>query len=33
MMTTDERLRIMRCIEQENDRRIAAFAAEERKTA
>ena len=33
MMTTAEKLRSMRRIEQENDRRIAAFAAAERKTA
>lgn len=32
-MTTAERLRIMRRVEQENDRRMAAFAAAERKTA
>lgn len=33
LMTTAEKLRIMRRVEQENDRRIAAFAAAERKTA
>lgn len=33
MMTTAEKLRIMRRIAQENDRRSAAFAAAERKTA
>lgn len=32
-MTTTERLRIMRRVEQENDRRIAAFAEAERKSA
>lgn len=32
-MTIAERLRIMRRIEQKNDRRIAAFAVAERKTA
>ena len=32
-MTTAERLRIMRSVERENDRRIAAFAAAERRSA
>ena len=32
-MTSDEKLRIMLRIEQENDRRIAAFAAADRKSA
>ena len=32
-MTSDEKLRIMLRSEQENDRRIAAFAAADRKSA